>query len=159
MGTRRSHLPQQLPETLTMECSLTPPNKKFILRKMQVPNESCIRGNVYFRSSLPHSDDWQRVDVQRVGYPLLNRAWVYQDRFLSRRILHFTKIELTWECMETSTCQSILDRVSLPGLDYSPSLPSKWFSRNSTYVENSPFMRSFAKERYSDMACSPSKYT
>ena len=132
--------------------------KKFILRKTQVPNEYCIGGNAYFSFSLPHSDDWQRVDAQWVDYPLLNPCLGLQEQFLSGRILHFTKTEFTWECMETSTCRCILDRVhSL--VYYSPSLPSKWFSRNSrTYVENSTFLRRFAKKWYSDMACSPSKY-
>jgi hypothetical protein len=38
-------------------------------------------------------------------YPLLQRAWAYQERLLSRRILHFCDTELVWECMEGSICQ------------------------------------------------------
>ncbi|KAL8754029.1 MAG: hypothetical protein Q9199_004626 [Rusavskia elegans] len=30
--------------------------------------------------------------------PLSQRAWVFQERHLSRRILHFTQNELVWEC-------------------------------------------------------------
>lgn len=32
------------------------------------------------------------------SHPLLRRAWVFQERQLSRRILHFTETELFWEC-------------------------------------------------------------
>ncbi|KAI9711707.1 MAG: hypothetical protein M1820_001851 [Bogoriella megaspora] len=38
-------------------------------------------------------------------YPLLGRAWVYQERILSPRVLHFSKYELYWECREISKCQ------------------------------------------------------
>ncbi|KAF8849481.1 HET-domain-containing protein, partial [Acephala macrosclerotiorum] len=38
-------------------------------------------------------------------YPLLHRAWAFQERLLSTRVLHFCKTELVWECMETWTCQ------------------------------------------------------
>ncbi len=31
-------------------------------------------------------------------YPLLQRAWVYQERRLSRRMVHFTRTQLVWEC-------------------------------------------------------------
>lgn len=34
--------------------------------------------------------------------PLSRRGWVLQERLLSRRILHFAKDELLWECMECS---------------------------------------------------------
>ena len=37
--------------------------------------------------------------------PLLSRAWVYQERLISRRVLHFGGLELFWECMETSCCE------------------------------------------------------
>lgn len=37
--------------------------------------------------------------------PLLNRAWVLQERLLSPRIVHFTHQELVWECMEDLTCE------------------------------------------------------
>ncbi|OAK96301.1 HET-domain-containing protein [Phaeosphaeriaceae sp. SRC1lsM3a] len=42
------------------------------------------------------------------GCPLLKRAWVFQERFLSRRVLHFTKRELMWECMSASGCECLI---------------------------------------------------
>ncbi|OCL07733.1 HET-domain-containing protein, partial [Glonium stellatum] len=37
--------------------------------------------------------------------PLLGRGWVYQERLLSPRIVHFGNQELPRECMEETTCQ------------------------------------------------------
>ena len=33
-----------------------------------------------------------------VNAPLLQRAWVHQERHLARRVLHFSKKEIVWEC-------------------------------------------------------------
>jgi hypothetical protein len=38
-------------------------------------------------------------------FPLTQRGWVFQERLLSRRILHFGKHELIWECNETLWCE------------------------------------------------------
>ncbi|KAE9374107.1 HET-domain-containing protein [Stipitochalara longipes BDJ] len=38
-------------------------------------------------------------------FPLLSRAWVYQERLLSTAVLHFGPQELSWECKETSICE------------------------------------------------------
>jgi Heterokaryon incompatibility protein (HET) len=37
--------------------------------------------------------------------PLTERAWVYQERLLSRRMLHFASDEMIWECRRTSECE------------------------------------------------------
>jgi len=37
--------------------------------------------------------------------PLLKRAWVVQERVLSRRIVHFTRSQLFWECSCLSACE------------------------------------------------------
>jgi hypothetical protein len=39
------------------------------------------------------------------GFPLLRRGWVFQERVLSRRVLHFGPQELLWECMEEEDCE------------------------------------------------------
>jgi hypothetical protein len=33
-------------------------------------------------------------------FPLLTRAWAYQEQLLSPRVVHFGSQELTWECRE-----------------------------------------------------------
>ncbi len=37
--------------------------------------------------------------------PLLQRAWVFQERMLSPRILHFHTGELVWECQHSTECE------------------------------------------------------
>ncbi|KAI1141370.1 HET-domain-containing protein [Hypoxylon sp. FL0543] len=37
--------------------------------------------------------------------PLFKRAWTFQERIVSPRILYFTKDELIWECYSTTTCE------------------------------------------------------
>jgi hypothetical protein len=70
---------------------------------------------VYVRRALPHWSDWTEDSwpptqntaqhSSKDNFPLLHRAWTYQERLLSPRLLHFTSDELMWECMETSSCE------------------------------------------------------
>ncbi|OAL55515.1 HET-domain-containing protein [Pyrenochaeta sp. DS3sAY3a] len=48
------------------------------------------------RKPLPHT---------ATELPLMKRAWVFQERLLSTRYLHFGQNELLWECMERQTCE------------------------------------------------------
>ncbi|KAH7417832.1 heterokaryon incompatibility protein-domain-containing protein [Cadophora sp. MPI-SDFR-AT-0126] len=57
------------------------------------------------RDFLSHSpscleDNWTRHELQ-------TRAWVLQERILSRRILHFCHCELVWECDTHVTCECL----------------------------------------------------
>jgi hypothetical protein len=54
---------------------------------------------IYSRKSLPHRtfDDAE--------LPLLTRAWAFQERLLSPRIVHFTDEELFWECTRIGICE------------------------------------------------------
>ena len=49
--------------------------------------------------------------IPSVETPLFYRAWTFQERFLSSRVLHFYPEELTWECDEERSCEcsGILD--------------------------------------------------
>ncbi|KAI1374788.1 HET-domain-containing protein [Hypoxylon crocopeplum] len=38
-------------------------------------------------------------------FPLLTRGWVFQERLLSPRFLHFGRDELLWDCRETMLCE------------------------------------------------------
>ncbi|KAF2117951.1 heterokaryon incompatibility protein-domain-containing protein [Lophiotrema nucula] len=42
-------------------------------------------------------DDWEKRVVES---PLIRRGWVFQERLLSPRILHFARDEMLWECCE-----------------------------------------------------------
>ncbi|KAK1834183.1 heterokaryon incompatibility protein-domain-containing protein [Podospora conica] len=37
--------------------------------------------------------------------PLHKRAWTFQERLLAKRIVHFTPMELIWECWTSSSCE------------------------------------------------------
>lgn len=51
------------------------------------------------------------------NFPLLRRGWVYQERLLSPRMLHFGPQELLWECVEGSHCEcGSFGRASHPGV-------------------------------------------
>jgi hypothetical protein len=59
-------------------------------------------------------------------YPLLSRAWVYQERLLSKRVLHFARGEIYWECMESAECECGLVMDSAMGLlNYESEFPYK----------------------------------
>lgn len=51
------------------------------------------------------SSVWVRRPIDHNTWPLLKRAWVYQERLLSRRIVHFTNEEVVWECMDSTECE------------------------------------------------------
>ncbi|KAK1835749.1 heterokaryon incompatibility protein-domain-containing protein [Podospora conica] len=39
------------------------------------------------------------------SYPLLSRAWVFQERLISPRVVHFALDELFWECTSETACE------------------------------------------------------
>ena len=51
---------------------------------------------VYARRQLPH---WMHDE------PLFKRGWIFQERYLSPRFLHFASNELIWECKEGMDCE------------------------------------------------------
>lgn len=54
-------------------------------------------------------DDYISVIVG--GEPLLSRAWMFQERLLPSRTLHFTKTELYWECNHFSASETFPDGI------------------------------------------------
>lgn len=50
---------------------------------------------------------WERVwtSNRETHFPLLTRAWVFQERLLAPRVLHFSHQEFVWECAECGDCQ------------------------------------------------------
>lgn len=43
--------------------------------------------------------------------PLLSRGWVIQERIMSRRILHFGRRQLFWECHGLNACETYADGI------------------------------------------------
>jgi hypothetical protein len=58
---------------------------------------------IYIRPEVKHAGKWQSA-LQKSNFPLLTRSWVFQERLLSSRVLHFGPYELFWECHEQSSC-------------------------------------------------------
>jgi hypothetical protein len=65
---------------------------------------------LFFRERIDHHLE----DIKAAGdighptienYPLLTRAWVYQERMLSTRVLHFGRYELFFECRSDVKCE------------------------------------------------------
>lgn len=61
---------------------------------------------IYLRKYLDHPT-WPSSHIQstKANVPLLARAWVYQERLLSPRMVHYTANELVWECREELLCE------------------------------------------------------
>jgi hypothetical protein len=79
-------------------------------QSMEVAKADGFEYDIYVRYGL------QREHVYTWGYaisddkeaklmPLIHRAWAYQERTLSHRLVHFQKAELKWECSELTTCE------------------------------------------------------
>ena len=70
-------------------------------------------------------------------HPLFTRRWCFQERILSRRLIHYTKGELVWECNEDVKCEchGIADR------------PENWEEKASS-TESSAAPKEATKERF-----------
>lgn len=54
------------------------------------------------------------VDRQVSSGPLQSRGWVFQERMLAPRTIHFAKDQVFWECFDEFKCESVPEGV-LPG--------------------------------------------
>lgn len=68
-------------------------------KEFQVESE-----NLVVRRKMKH---WERLWASNSAaiFPLLSRAWVFQERLLAPRVVHFSQNELVWECAELGDCQ------------------------------------------------------
>lgn len=65
-----------------------------------------IRGEpIYIRPRFKHpvGISWEYGEI--LNGQLLRRAWVFQERVLSHRFVHFTSNEIFWECRESTWCE------------------------------------------------------
>lgn len=59
-----------------------------------------------FRKSVTHLPGYMDQKLIKPSpLPTFNRGWIFQERLLSSRVLHFGPQELSWECLEESACQ------------------------------------------------------
>lgn len=72
-----------------------------------IPIPSSSQGSALcFRKSFTHLPGYmdQRL-VKKSPLPTFNRGWIFQERLLASRVIHFGPQELSWECLEESACQ------------------------------------------------------
>lgn len=53
----------------------------------------------------PHFGHSNNLQTALEAFPLLTRAWVLQERWLSPRVLHFCGSEVVFECAQLTTCE------------------------------------------------------
>lgn len=63
--------------------------------------EDDIPTQIYIYRQIQH----QELAADSNGDPLSRRAWAFQERLLSRRIVHFTSQELVYECVSMQRCE------------------------------------------------------
>ncbi|KAG4441992.1 hypothetical protein IFR05_002518 [Cadophora sp. M221] len=93
--------------------------------EIKTVNDDRIETRVCVRERLPHeafgqsraynfrwdkNEDIKKMAIQKrerdlADIPVLQRAWCFQERLLSRRTLHYTNNELVWECVQTTHCE------------------------------------------------------
>ncbi|QGI64057.1 hypothetical protein CEK27_008028 [Fusarium fujikuroi] len=62
--------------------------------------------DIYVRERPPiFPDHWTQLENNH-SYPLLNRAWIYQEMRLSPRVLHFCNEEVIWVCQASQRSES-----------------------------------------------------
>lgn len=70
---------------------------------------------------------------ERAGHtgsgPLEGRAWAFQERLLTKRVVHYTPNELTWECKTTHCCECSVDLEHYGGLTWCGPVLTKAMNR------------------------------
>ncbi|KAF5622381.1 tol [Fusarium tjaetaba] len=62
--------------------------------------------DIYVRQQVPlFPNHWVQLDKNN-NYPVLNRAWIYQEMMLSPRVLHFCNEEVIWVCRSSQRSES-----------------------------------------------------
>ena len=72
------------------------------ISKIPISPSSCSmsQSKAYLKTSPHHTLDLWSGDASWNTFPLLTRGWVYQERLLSPRVIHFGKFELIFECLD-----------------------------------------------------------
>lgn len=71
--------------------------------------------------ALPNISEWMSIDkgmwIAEVNRsPLSERGWVFQERVLSPRVVHFSRQGIFWGCREKSLCESFPSKLPSPEL-------------------------------------------
>ncbi|KAF2677118.1 HET-domain-containing protein, partial [Lentithecium fluviatile CBS 122367] len=63
-----------------------------------------------------------------LGAPIYERGWVFQERMLSPRLLHFTDTQIFWDCSTLSACEAFPTGIPYH-LDQHASIDRHWRAR------------------------------
>jgi hypothetical protein len=82
------------------------PSTDFSTYIVETTNEDGGPERIAFRRGFAHlptitNRQWKTAPE----FPTLSRGWIFQERILSARVLHFGPHELAWECLCESLCQ------------------------------------------------------
>ncbi|KAH6660498.1 heterokaryon incompatibility protein-domain-containing protein [Truncatella angustata] len=72
---------------------------------------------------------------QLLSQPLYKRGWVFQERMLSPRILHFGSTQVFWDCASISACETLPDGLPAP-LDVDAAFERHWRERLQISQDN-----------------------
>jgi hypothetical protein len=98
--------------TIAATCADSPKAGRFSTCSRVEIDSVCVQLIRHFPNS-PTDDRSNR-------FPLLTRAWTYQERMLAPRALHFGPNEIAWECLGKRLCECgqgqhyLRDEVSRP---------------------------------------------
>ena len=110
-------------------------DRALLERQLQFGQEHMLdNGQLSLRMSTPHqiikpdNKTTYSQSYERSQFPILSRAWVFQEKLLASRLLHFGECELYWECDIKTRCECdqakywVTDKETfimmlLPGLD------------------------------------------
>ncbi|KAH7408227.1 heterokaryon incompatibility protein-domain-containing protein [Phaeosphaeria sp. MPI-PUGE-AT-0046c] len=67
-------------------------------------------------------------EARLLGSSIYTRGWVFQERMLAPRVLHFTDSQIFWDCGTLSACEGLPNGLPLP-LDDSASTDRHWRGR------------------------------
>jgi hypothetical protein len=92
---------------ITLAATTSSDNQSGCLWHSNASYEKAFRTEVGVFSARKTLKHWERLWASNSAlvFPLLSRAWVFQERLLPPRVLHFSHHELIWECMELADCQ------------------------------------------------------
>jgi hypothetical protein len=121
------------------------------------PTSRLELGSVY--AQLIHHFPNSPIDDGSSRFPLLTRAWAYQERMLAPRVIHLGREELVWECFSIHHCECgagqrhlkgevsksrFFDAVIQPGLDSHRSPEETW---RRTVIQYSPLALSVPSDK------------
>ncbi|KAL1615833.1 hypothetical protein SLS56_011675 [Neofusicoccum ribis] len=93
---------------VTLAATAAPDGSSGFHAPRQPPQSLNLRGTrhqIFAALQPPHDSFTRRRHADPRKMPLLSRAWVYQERILSKRVVHFGFHELVFECKNGYICE------------------------------------------------------